>query len=516
MVYSSARFSVLSYLLLLVSSIVSGQSPDGYASLLGGTSGGTITVPVSTRSDLVAFAAANQAYVLQISDTIDLNPYEMVVVTDNKTIEGIGSDAMIRGGGLWVQGDNVIIRNLSIGDSYDGDWTGTTHDTDAIRITGQHVWVDHCDLFASANTLIQLQSDQGSVADYVTISHCRFSNQNQIITLGESIHDTTCRGHLRTTIHDCWFDGRHERGLNMGAPRARFGEVHIVNNYYLDVGEECIGAYAESALRVEHNFFRSSDDPHVVREIGSIAPAMAVQGNHYEFTTGDQESYASVPPIPYSYVARTFQDVPAYSINESGTENPSLNKIPTVVTDTIRFDFPRPSIVLSDAILNDTDPDGDELLIAAILNDPGGNALVQDNRIYYYPILHFGPDTILYQIADGHGGTATGMVLVNPIPDSTGGGGTNSISDHFTGIITAYPNPLRTGQLLTINHEIPVQSIRRVSLMDLSGRDIHIEVELSPGQIHISPEVVSSGLYLVRIYTGAHVICLTIRIEGED
>lgn len=478
---------------------------------MGGTTGGTVAVTVSSRADLLTYASASQAYILRITDTIDLTLYEMIPVTGNKTIEGVGAAAMIRGGGLWIQGNNVIIRNLSIGDSYDGDWTGMTHDTDAIRITGQHVWVDHCDLFASANTLIQLQSEQGSAADYVTISHCRFSNQNQIITLGESINDTTCRGHLRTTIHDCWFDGRHDRGLNTGAPLARFGEVHIVNNYYLDVEEECIGAYAESALRVEGNFFRTSDDPHVVREIALGAPAMEISGNHYEFTTGDKESYAAVAALPYTFSARSIKEVPAYSINECGTENPTLNRIPAVVTDTIRFDFPRPSIVLSDAILNDTDEDGDDLLMAAVVNDPGGNALIQDNRIYYYPVLHFGPDTIVYQIADGNGGTATGMVLVNPVPDSSGGG-TNSLTDQFSGTITAYPNPLRSAETLRIDHEIPTQSIRKVTLTDLSGREISIQVELLPGQIRISPEAVTPRLYLVRIHIKSGFVDLKIRM----
>lgn len=490
----------------------------------GGTTGGAggTTVTVSTKADLITYAASTQAHIIQISTTIDLDIHEMILVEGNKTIEGIGSDAFIKSGGLWINGDNVIVRNLSIGDSYDGDWSGSTNDTDAIRITGQNVWIDRCDLFASANCLVHLHSSTDNVADFVTISNCRFSNQNHVIVLGESDSETACRGHLNTTIYHCWFDGRNDRGLNQGMPKARFGEVHVYNNYYLDVDDHCISASFESDVQVENNFFRSANDPHIFRNLGQGTqdPALSVSGNHYEFTTGDKETFGTAFSPGYSYAGRAVNEVPEIAINESGVQNPSNNQDPVVVTDTLRFFFPRPAINLVDVVQNDTDPDGDQLLFAAILNQPGGNALVQNNRVYYYPVLHFGPDTVLYQIADQNGGSAIGMLLINPEEDTTGGsggsGGTDGILEELAAGLSMYPNPANLASPITIETALAAHKIGGVELRDLTGRRVGVFAQqpyLNGVRLHWEGESMPAGLYFLGIEIRDQVVLKKIRID---
>lgn len=514
-------------LLLILPSFLFSQSPVGFASMNGGTTGGAsgTTVTATTKADLVSYAGSNQAYVIQISDTIELDLHDMVLVTSNKTIVGIGTAAMIKAGGLWINGDNVIVRNLSIGDSYDGDWSGSTNNTDAIRITGQNVWIDQCDLFASANALIHLHSSTDNVADFVTISNCRFSNQNHVIVLGESDTETACRGHLNTTIYHCWFDGRNDRGINQDMPKARFGEVHVFNNYYLDVEEHCISASFESSVIVEKNFFRSSHDPHIYTDLGAGTkdPALSASGNHYEFTTGDKETYGSAFTPSYAHSSRSREEVPEIAINQSGGENPAGNQDPVVVTDTLRFFFPRPAINLVDVVLNDTDPDGDELIFAAILNEPGGNALVQNNRIYYYPVLHFGPDTVVYQIADANGGAAIGMLLINPEEDTTGGsgggsgggGGTDGISDELIAGLSVFPNPASLNSPIIVETKLSSHKIESVELRDLTGRklgEFDQQKNATSVTIRWNKPPVPAGLYFLGIRMENHVVLKKIRM----
>lgn len=522
-------------LLLIVPGFLFSQSPVGFASMNGGTTGGAAgaTVTATNKADLVSYAGSSQAYVIQISDTIELDLHDMVLVTGNKTIEGVGSVAMIKAGGLWVNGDNVIIRNLSIGDSYDGDWSGTTNNTDAIRITGQNVWVDQCDLFASANGLIDIHSSADNVGDFVTISHCRFSNQNSVIVIGESDTEIACRGHLKTTIYHCWFDGRNDLGVNRHMPSVKFGEVHLFNNYYLDAAETSIIAGFESSVIVENNFFRSSNDPHVYADLGAGIkdPALSASGNHYEFTTGDKETYGSAFSPAYTHASRTVEEVPEIVINQSGVENPTGNQNPVVVTDTLRFDFPRPAINLVDVVLNDTDPDGDELIFAAILNDPGGNALVQNNRVYYYPVLHFGPDTVLYQIADANGGSAIGMLLINPEKDTTGSGGggtgggggggggggsTDGISDELIAGLSIFPNPASLNSPITVETALSSYKIESVELRDLTGRNVgKFEQQLSANGMKLQwqGESIPPGLYFLGIAIDNQLVLKKIRID---
>lgn len=94
-------------------------TPDGFASLNGGTTGGSggQVVVVSTQEDLEKYAAADGKYVIKVSGTITITPKGTEVeVTSDKTIVGIGADAEIYAGGFNLQNQrNVIFRNIKIG-----------------------------------------------------------------------------------------------------------------------------------------------------------------------------------------------------------------------------------------------------------------------------------------------------------------------------------------------------------------------------------------------------------------
>lgn len=119
----------------------------------GGTTGGEggTVVTVSTQADLVRYAGMSGKYVIKVRGRISMSPKGFEVsVSGDKTIIGIGTTGEIYQGGFNVVGvKNVVIRNLKIGNTYDGVWEGKENDWDGIKIeNSKNVWVDHCkDLF---------------------------------------------------------------------------------------------------------------------------------------------------------------------------------------------------------------------------------------------------------------------------------------------------------------------------------------------------------------------------------
>jgi pectate lyase len=211
-------------------------------------------------------------------------------VGSNTTIVGVGKHAVIRGGWLDIRGTagvpnsrtNIIIRNITFQDSFDcfpqwdptdgslGNWN-SQYDSISLR-DSDHVWIDH-NTFEDSQTadsglptffgrLFQVhdgQVDITNASDLVTVSYNRFTNHDKVMLIGSSDSATADRGKLRVTLHHNLFEGLGQR-----APRVRFGQVHVFNNYYklrdaLDY-QYSWGVGRESAIFAQNNFFRTDHD----------------------------------------------------------------------------------------------------------------------------------------------------------------------------------------------------------------------------------------------------------------
>lgn len=95
------------------------------------------------------------------------------------------------------------------------------------------------------------------------------------------------------------------------------------------------------------------------------------------------------------------------------TVNPvdTPNNAPVAVDDTADVD--QGANVLIDVLSNDSDPDGDTLIITSVTASANATAVIEGDAIRYTPNAGFsGPDTITYEVSDGAGGTATASVQV--------------------------------------------------------------------------------------------------------
>jgi len=275
------------------------EGPIGYASLYGGTTGGHggEVVVVSDFTALAAAVADPEPRVVVVAGTIVGDGTRMVKVGSNTTIIGRGSDAVLRGFGLdingWTAGvshrlggdcepehendfehvSNVIVRNLSFVDS--------TDDSVSIRCYSHNVWVDHNTFHESKDGSVDVKRG----ADRVTVSWNHFVRTDKTMILGHNDENgAQDADRLHVTYHHNWFENSVQRH-----PRVRYGHAHIFNNYAELPRSYFVGAGVESHLLLEANYVLSDkDEIKIVKAYGGTDATFG-DGNIVQMIRGADE-----------------------------------------------------------------------------------------------------------------------------------------------------------------------------------------------------------------------------------
>jgi len=254
--------------------------PDGWAAQAGGTRGGAdapaanvFTVVNAAQLRAALGKSVQGSRIVQVDGIIDLSegrPYVdhadqsrrgRVAVPGNTTLLGLGPHAGLVEAHLLVSKvSQVIIRNLHLvnpcdvaprWDPDDGEHGNWNAEFDAIALVGaRHVWIDRNSFTDAPLTDDKLPIENGKArqchdgaldirdaSDYVTVSYNHFALHAKNMLIGASDQAATDAGHLRITINDNLFE--HIAGR---APRVRFGQVHLYNNYH-------VGARKHAAYR---------------------------------------------------------------------------------------------------------------------------------------------------------------------------------------------------------------------------------------------------------------------------
>lgn len=204
-------------------------------------------------------------------------------VPSNTSIIGVGNDAKLIDGYLAISSvSNVIVRNMEFEaptdlttvyqDGPSPEWNARY---DAISIgTAKQVWIDHCTLSDGKNLDTEVLTINGVTkvvqrhdglldiedgSDYITVSYTVFKNHDKTNMVGGSGDQNGFKErdvNRLTFSHNRWQDSAQR------SPRARFGRIHVYNNYYsgnTDAGVYPIGYYigmgAESRILSETNAF---------------------------------------------------------------------------------------------------------------------------------------------------------------------------------------------------------------------------------------------------------------------
>ncbi|MFF4711115.1 pectinesterase family protein [Streptomyces eurythermus] len=295
------------------------QAADGFASVnaLGqngtyGGRGGEI-VTVKTLADLEKYATADKPYVIVVAAAITMDPVgKEIKVRSDKTIIGSGTSGQIVGGGFFLgQGvHNVIIRNLTIRDAYQGVWNDKEHDYDGIQMDGaHHVWIDHNDIRHMADGLIDSRKD----TTYLTVSWNRLGQDNKAFGIGWTENTTA-----DITVHHNWIRETEQRNPSTD----NVAHAHLYNNYLVDEPGTAItasyGNYARGRtnMLLENSYFQGLANP-VIRD---TTATLVQRGNVFSGTSGRNESGGTGgswdPRSYYAYTPDKAADVP--SVVKSG------------------------------------------------------------------------------------------------------------------------------------------------------------------------------------------------------
>ncbi|MFD5015165.1 pectinesterase family protein [Streptomyces chartreusis] len=285
---------------------------DGFASVdsqgqngtYGGRDGQVVTV--RTQAELEKYATATEPYVIVVAAAIDMNPVgKEIKVRSDKTIVGSGTAGHIVGGEFFLGSGvhNVIIRNLTIRDTYQGVWNDKEHDFDAIQMDGaHHVWIDHNDLRHMADGLIDVRKDSTNV----TVSWNKLSDDNKAFGIGWTDNVVT-----DITIHHNWIRETEQR--NPSTDNA--AHAHLYNNFLEDVAgtdiKSSYGNYSrgKTAMVLENSYFQGMNNP-VIKD---ATAALVQRGNVFSGTSGRNESGGAAfdPKNYYPYTLDSASNVPS-------------------------------------------------------------------------------------------------------------------------------------------------------------------------------------------------------------
>ena len=346
---------------------------DGFAGQAGGTVGGSAAVPsqiytATNRAELLAALRRGAASpkIVKLRGTIDMSegvPYSntgdqasrgLIRLPSNTTLIGEGAGAGIVNGHIVVAGvSQVIVRNLKIVNPCDvgpvwdpndgalGNWNAAF---DAIGVTtSDHVWIDHNTFTDGAMTDDKLPIENGQVkqchdgavditkaSDYVTVSYNAFGQHRKNNLIGSSDGDNADTGRLRISFSNNVF-----RDIVSRAPRVRYGQIHMFNNYFVGSKgnpvyphEYSIGVGHASQILSHNNVFDIAgaagipvrcDD--VIEPIGGTAPGAFKDSG--SALNGAALAGCSVPngvafTAPYAYAARPLALVKANALAQAG------------------------------------------------------------------------------------------------------------------------------------------------------------------------------------------------------
>ncbi|WP_327699171.1 pectate lyase family protein [Streptomyces sp. NBC_00459] len=280
------------------------DGPVGFAAVnaMGnnGTTGGAggPTVTATTAEQFLEYIDTVGPLVIHVQGSINFSGKQGV--RPNKTILGVGSSAVLNGGGLdFHRSSNVIVRNIRF----------TNADDDAINIgqESHHIWVDHNEFSGAADGSVDIVR----AADYVTVSWNWFRGTDKSMLIGHSDgNGSQDTGHLKVTIHHNYFDGSNQRH-----PRVRFGEpVHVYNNYFRANGSYGVASTMNAGVLVEANQFENVAHPcYSASGYADSGPGRLVQRGNGFSGSGGCEANGSVaePRNYYAYTLDSAASVPA-------------------------------------------------------------------------------------------------------------------------------------------------------------------------------------------------------------
>lgn len=215
----------------------------GLAGVTGGANGEVVMV--AERAAFDAAVAGDTPRTVILTKTIEgdgmENCNDEVQIGSNKTIMALSPEVRINGINLVASGkQNIIIRNITL----------TKGKPDGLTFHNcHHVWIDHCDLSACDDGLLDFTLG----SSYMTVSYCKIHDHNKVSLCNSGTQHYEDVGRQRVTYHHNYWYGGVQRN-----PRIGYGLGHVFNNYYENISSYCIGYHSSAKVLSENNHFSAS------------------------------------------------------------------------------------------------------------------------------------------------------------------------------------------------------------------------------------------------------------------
>ncbi|WP_208278700.1 pectinesterase family protein [Massilia oculi] len=344
---------------------------DGWAAQEGGTRGGAMAAPahvytVRSPDELLAAlqvpaTAPAPARIVRVAASIDMSagrPFQdaadqarrgVVRIPANTTLLGVTPGAGFVNASLVVSGvSQVIVRNLMLRNPCDvepqwdprdgarGNWNARY---DGISVSNaHHVWIDH-NSFTDAPVTDDTQPVENGMprqchdgalditngSDFVSVTYNRFAQHQKNTLVGGSDRAQGDREHLRVTFKGNLFEHVSER-----APRVRYGQVHLLNNYHVGDRKHPVYAHAYSVgVGTEAHVIAHANAYEILGATGCAQVVRAPGGSAGVHI--DQDSVLNGQPlagcpyggdagwrVPYMFAALPAHEVPRHVLAHAG------------------------------------------------------------------------------------------------------------------------------------------------------------------------------------------------------
>lgn len=238
-------------------------------------------------------------------------------MTRKTLFEKYGNENYRNAGIFSLNKENVIIRNIT----FVGPGAVDVGGADLVSASGaKHCWVDHC-VFQDGT---DGNFDITNASDFNTVSWCVFKYTERSYVhmntnlVGSSDSSTSDSGKLNTTFAFNWW----APGCNQRMPMARFGKIHLLNNYYSCSGASlCMNPRKNSEFLVEGNYFASSLK-NCYKNNDATAVTWADNNVIANTSVTKPTSFGTTVVVPYTYDVAAANAVPDAVQNYAGATLP--------------------------------------------------------------------------------------------------------------------------------------------------------------------------------------------------
>ncbi|KAL4111383.1 hypothetical protein PRIC1_003063 [Phytophthora ramorum] len=200
----------------------------------------------------------------EVKVTYDNAALKRMTVQGDKTIRGIGKSGVIKGKGLTLAGDNIIVQNIHITElNHHLVWGG-----DAIYMQGtnsgqsamKNIWLDHIKISRVGR---QFLTTNKASTDSMTISNSDFD--------GNTDYSASCDGHhywsfifygtTRFSMLNNYIHGTSGRSPKIGGDSAANVVAHVANNFWGNNTGHSFEIGSNAWVLAEGNYFSNTKMP---------------------------------------------------------------------------------------------------------------------------------------------------------------------------------------------------------------------------------------------------------------